>query len=106
MPSVSAVYHEGYYKLSIPARNGAFNSVQYWLDMDRMEIDENKYFGPWYGPMRGMRFESQIVQSGAGDNGEWIGGEGESAKGGFVYIAGRHGMFIDDGDRIAIYYHS
>ncbi len=104
IPSISAVYHEGYYKLSIPAKNGSFNSVQYWLDMDRMEIDDNRYFGPWYGPMKGMRFESQIVQSGPGDNGEWIGGEGDAAKGGFVYEAGIAGSFIDDGDPIAVQY--
>jgi len=105
MPTVSAVYHEGYYKLSIPAKNGAFNSVQYWLDMDRMEIDENKYFGPWYGPMRGMRFESQIVQSGPGDNGEWIGGEGDGIGiGGFVYTAGILGSFVDLEEPIDIQY--
>lgn len=104
LPSISAVYHEGYYKLSIPARNGAFNSIQYWLDMDRMQIDENRYFGPWYGPMKGMRFESQIVQSGPGDNGEWIGGEGNGTLGGFVYQAGLVGSFEDDSEPISIEY--
>jgi len=104
MPTVSAVYHEGYYKLSIPAKNGSFNSVQYWLDMDRMEIDENKYFGPWYGPMAGMRFRAQTVQSGPGDNGEWIGGEADGSVGGFVYNAGISGSFLDDGETIPIEY--
>lgn len=98
MPSVSAVYHEGYYKLSIPITNGTFNSVQWWLDIDRMEIDENRYFGPWYGPMIGMRFRAQTVQSGPGDDNEWIGGEADGVVGGFVYNAGISGSFTDQGE--------
>jgi len=104
MPSVSAVYHEGYYKLSIPAKNGSINSVQYWLDVDRMEIDENRYFGPWYGPMQGMRFRGQVVQSGPGDNGEWMAGEANGSLGGFVYQGSLSGVFSDNGESMVYRY--
>lgn len=104
LPNCSAVYHDGFYKLSIPTTNGVINKNQWWLDVERLARDDNRLWGPWYGPMEGMRFSAQEVQNGPGDNSEWIVGESDSGRGGFVYQADIKGNFSDLGENIPIGY--
>lgn len=106
MKNASAVYHDGFYKLSIAPSGSTVNSQQYWLDIARLERDENRFWGPWYGPMKGMNFHGQTVLSGPGDNGEWYGGESKAATGAFVYEAGQAGTFADSGVAMAIEFQS
>ena len=72
----------------------------------RLERDENRFWGPWYGPMKGMNFHGQTVLSGPGDNGEWYGGESKAATGAFVYEAGQAGTFADNSVAMAIEFQS
>ena len=73
--NASAVYHDGFYKLSVASTGATTNDRQWWLDIARLSRDKNKYWGPWYGPMKGMTFHGQTVLSGPGDNSEWYAGE-------------------------------
>ena len=102
LPNASAVYHDGFYKLSIAATGATTNNRQWWLDIARLVRDENRYWGPWYGPMKGMTFHGQTVLSGPGDNGEWYGGESNATVGGFVYEASQIGTFSDSGTAMDI----
>jgi hypothetical protein len=102
MPNASAVYHDGFYKLSIAVTGGTTNSRQWWLDVNRLDRDENRFWGPWYGPMKGMNFHGQTVLSGPGDNNEWYAGESNGATGGFVYEASQSGTFADSGSAMDI----
>ena len=71
-----AVYHDGFYKLSVAAAGGSTNTIQWWLDVDRLTQDENQLWGPWFGPMEGQAISVFTVQSGAGDSGQLIAGSG------------------------------
>ena len=102
LPKASAVYHDGFYKLSIAATGGTTNSRQWWLDIARLERDSNRYWGPWYGPMKGMNFHGQTVFSGPADDGEWYAGESSNTTGGFVYEANQSGTFSDSGTAMDI----
>mgnify|MGYP003639165620 FL=1 len=94
--NASAVYHDGFYKLSIAKTGGTTNTRQWWLDIARLERDDNRFWGPWYGPMTGMNFHGMTVLSGPGDNEEWLAGESNPATGSFVYEADQSGTFTDN----------
>lgn len=83
LANASAVFHDGFYKLSITKSGGAYNSEQWWLDVNRLKVDEDEYFSPWYGPMVGQTLGPMIVLSGTGDVGQHYAGEGQSL--GYVY---------------------
>ena len=93
--NASAVYHDGFYKLSVASTGATTNDRQWWLDIARLSRDKNKYWGPWYGPMKGMTFHGQTVLSGPGDNSEWY--AGESGNNGYVYEASQDGTYSDNG---------
>ena len=80
-----AVYHDGFYKLYIPAQNGTYNTLQYWLDITRFAQAEDGFWGPWYGPMQGQAIAHAITQNGPGDNGNLMGGEANATTGSYVY---------------------
>ncbi len=82
-----AVYHDGFYKLSFAASGGGTNTKQFWLDMERLQQDDNGY-GPWYGPMTGQSISVFANMNGSGDTGQLLGGENTAATGGFVYELG------------------
>ena len=88
-----AVYHKGYYILSITKSGGSTNTNQWWLDVSRLQQDEVGHWGPWYGPMVGQSISCFTVQSGPGDGGELMAGE-NSAKG-FVYECNKVGITSD-----------
>ena len=102
MSNASAVYHDGFYKLSVAKNGGSINSQQWWLDIARLDRDKNRFWGPWYGPMTGMNFHAQTVLSGPGDNGEWYAGESNASVGSFVYEASQNGTYSDDGVAMAV----
>lgn len=78
-----AVYHDGYFKLSYAPNGQTTNTRQMWLDVDRLNIDEDGYYGPWYGPMTGRNISCYSLQSGPADSGQLIGGESSSK--GYIY---------------------
>lgn len=88
-----ACYHDGYYKLSFAEAGQTTNSTQYWLDVRRLSQDGDGFYGPWYGPMKGTAFSCFFVESGTGDIGSLLAGEG-SAKG-YVYQANGKGVYSD-----------
>jgi hypothetical protein len=59
-----AVYHDGFYKLSVAKSGGTNNSVQWWLDVKRLHIDEDRLYGPWFGPMEGQTINVFALQAG------------------------------------------
>lgn len=98
-----AVYHNGFYKISFAGAGASTNTFQYWLDINRFYQDENKLYGPWYGPMQG-KYDSANTQyahsfscfakmNGAGDNGELLAGESNSK--GYVYQIHDVGIYAD-----------
>lgn len=79
-----AVYHDGYYKLSIARSGQTSNNSQWWFEVDRLNRKaDNGYVVPWYGPMLGRNVSCYAVQGGPGDIGQLIAGEG-TAKG-YIY---------------------
>lgn len=81
-----AVYHDGFYKLYIPAAGGTYNSVGFWLDVTRFhQHPRTGKYGPWFGPMTGNSFSCGIVQNGSGDDGAMIVGEGNLGNSAYVY---------------------
>jgi hypothetical protein len=88
----SAVYHDGYYKLSITRSGGSNNTDQWWLDVTAMQRDADGVF-PWYGPMKGQSIGPQITLNGPNDIGEHYGGEA-TAKG-YVYELSQKDVFTD-----------
>jgi hypothetical protein len=88
-----AVYHDGYYILSITNQNGSNNTTQWWLDIKRLAKDDNEQVGPWYGPMKGQSISCFAVQNGPGDGGELLGGESQSY--GYVYFCNSPGVYSD-----------
>lgn len=90
-----AVYHDGYYKLSVTKSGGSINTNQWWLDVDRLALDESGYAGPWFGPMTGQSISCFVNQSGNGDTGELMAGEADATVGSFVYQVARGGINTD-----------
>ena len=88
-----AVYHKGFYMLSVTKSGGSTNTNQWWLDMTRAQQDENGHWGPWYGPMTGQSISCFATQNGPGDSGELMAGE-NSAKG-YVYELNKLGITSD-----------
>lgn len=88
-----AVYHDGYYKLSITTSGGSTNTNQWWLDVDRLRQDDDELFGPWYGPMTGQTISVFATQTGNGDSGELMAGENTAKS--FVYELSKDGIFSD-----------
>lgn len=81
-----AMYHDGFYKLFLPAQSGTYNTLAYWLDITRFGQDPiDGLWGPWYGPMQGQAIAHAVVQNGPGDNGNLMGGEANSTTGSFIY---------------------
>ena len=97
LPNASAVYHNGFYKLSVANSGASLNNRQWWLDVNRLVLNqEDRTFGPWFGPMTGMVFLSQITLDGPGDDGQLFAGEGDSTTGSFVYQGSFPGLFTDN----------
>ena len=99
-----AAYHNGYYILSLAESGQSVNNVQWWLDVDRLYQDDNGYWGPWYGPMKGQSISCFAVQSGNGDEGQLMGGESNASTGSFVYQLNQRSVHGDVGTAIDIYY--
>ena len=98
-----AVYHDGFYKLFIPAASGTYNTVQFWLDCTRFhQHPRSGMYGPWYGPMVGQALSHGIVQNGSGDDGALMVGEANVSTGGYVYQADNTNA--DDGTAIPMIY--
>lgn len=93
MSKASGVYHDGYYKLSVPRQGQVNNNCQWWLDVTRLYKDDTNQWGPWYGPMVGQTISCFANQNGTGDSGELVGGEATD-KGYVYYIHGR-GYYAD-----------
>jgi len=93
LANACAVYHDGFYKLSVARDGQTTNNAQWWLDVTRMHKDENAHHGPWFGPMLGQTINVFAKQAGAGDVGELLAGE-SSAKG-YVYEVGDDNTFSD-----------
>lgn len=93
LDDVVAVYHDGYYRLSVRPSGKISNTREWWLKMDGIRQENIA----WYGPMeRGVGMSSIIVRSGANDNNDLIGG-GEN---GYVYRLDTG--FNDDGASIDV----
>lgn len=98
-----AVYHNGFYKLFIPAASGTYNTVQFWLDCTRFhQHPRSGLYGPWYGPMMGQALSHGVVQNGSGDDGALMVGEANASTGGYVYQA--DSTNADDGTAINMIY--
>jgi hypothetical protein len=93
-----AVYHDGFYKLSIASKGKTYNDKQFWLDVDRLGKDST----PWYGTMIGRSFSKMFVMNGPGDKGELIAGEGNNNS--YVYEADKDEVYNDDGSDIQTRY--
>lgn len=94
MANACAVYHNGYYKLSVASVNGTTNTIQWWADVKRGMKDERGNFGPWYGPMLGQSISCFANMNGFGDSGDLLGGE-STDKGGYVYTLATSGQYGD-----------
>jgi len=104
LTNASAVYHDGFYKLSITKSGGSYNTEQWWLDITRLQIDADGHFGPWYGPMIGQSIGPMITLTGTGDIGQHYAGEGQDK--GYVYEISkdttRSDITVSDGSANAI----
>ena len=96
-PKACAAYHDGFYKLSF-ATSGTANNVQYWLDVNRLGMNEGGHATPWYGPMVGMTISMFALQNGVGDTNKLLGGN--SGNLGFVYFLNDAGTYTDNGTAI------
>lgn len=99
-----AIYHDGYYKLSVATSGQSVNNVQYWLDVNRLFQDESGLYGPWYGPMTGEAISVFAVQNGSGDDGQLMAGEADASTGSFIYEVGQNDVFGDSGTAIQNFY--
>ena len=104
MENACAEYHDGYYKLSFTTVASGTNDTQYWLDIKRLYKDRDEFYGPWYGPMKGVAISNFAVQGGNGDLGELIGGN--DAAFGFAYNMNVAGIYSDNSVAIDIEYHT
>lgn len=107
-----AVYQDGFYKLSITLSPSTFNNVQWWLDVSESfrrtvstSVANRALSVGWFGPMDGLNFSEMISMPGAGDKGEFIAGEGDTAVGAFVYNS-TSSEEDDDGTSIAYQWRS
>ncbi len=97
LPNASAVYHNGFYKLSVANSGSSINNRQWWLDVNRLSLkQEERTFGPWFGPMTGMAFNNMITLDGPGDGGELFAGESDPSTGSFVYQGSFPGIYTDN----------
>ena len=99
-----AVYHNGFYKLSVTQSGQTVNKIQFWLDVTRLSIDEKRMYGPWYGPMTGQSISVFANQDGNGDSGELMAGEDDPTTGGFVYQVDRVGVYNDSNTSYTVKY--
>lgn len=106
LANACAVYHDGFYKLSIAQSGKTVNNAQFWLDITRLHQDDNGHWGPWYGPMLGESISVFAVQNGSGDAGELMAGESDASVGSFVYESGQSDVFGDSGASIDVFYQS
>jgi hypothetical protein len=106
MPNASAVYHDGYYKLSVASSGSSYNDTQWWLDVRRLNKDQVGHYGPWFGPMIGMSFLPQIVLNGPGDNGQLYVGESFGTTGSYVYEGSASGVFSDNAAAMESIWHT
>lgn len=97
-----AIYHDGFYKLSVAGSGATTNNRQWWLDVDRLSQDEHGLWGPWYGPMIGMAISEFAIQDGSGDDGKLLGGN--SGATGYVYRHNEAATYADDGTAISMYF--
>lgn len=104
MPNACAVYHKGFYILSVAQSGQTTNNVQWWLDVSRLQQDENGHWGPWYGQMLGQSISCFALQNGHGDSGELLGGESDSSVGSYVYFLNDLGIFGDNNSSIQVIY--
>jgi hypothetical protein len=81
--NAAAIYHDGYYKIAFADTGQTTNNIQLWLDINRLNADEDGHFGPWFGPMKGQTISVFANQNGPGDQGELIGGENTAF--GYIY---------------------
>jgi hypothetical protein len=82
-----AIYHDGFYKLSVASSGSSVNDTQWWLEVSRASQNEAKLWGPWFGPMEGQTISCFANTNGPGDQGDLLGGEygdGTTTKG-YVY---------------------
>jgi hypothetical protein len=99
MINASAVYHDGFYKLSFSDGTNTNNNIQFWLDVNRLFKDENELVGPWYGPMTGQFiniFFSDVGPSG----GETLYGASATTSG-QIYTLHNESVFADTGQPAA-----
>src|SRR3990167_7954242 len=98
-----AIYEDGFYKLSISTNSLTENTVQFWLDVNRLYKDEetNKY-GPWYGPHIGQKITLFSHNNSAGDDSVLLSGD----YSGFVNNINNKGVYSDDGIAITCRFHS
>ena len=86
-------YFDHMLMLSIPIGANPYASHQWWMDM--RSLRNNPERGPvWYGPMIGQTITRAWVENQQGDN-KIVGGEGDAAKGAFVYEMRVPGAFTD-----------
>ena len=93
MPLCSAVYQDGFYKLSIPSLStSTFNDEQWWMDVfasftrsNSQSVVNRALSVGWFGPMTNMSFSAMEALIGSGDTGTLVAGEGDSSVGSFVY---------------------
>ena len=110
MEFAAAVYHDGFYKLSVAGTGKSVNNVQWWLDVSRLQIDEDGFYGPWYGPMEGnvsgvtlgTNISCFASLTGPGDGGELLGGEDTASNNGFVYDLHKRSLFDDVGTTMPV----
>lgn len=100
----SAIYHNNYYKLSVTIEGGTVNTYQWWLDINRLQRDDDAQWGPWYGPMKGQSIQTFTAFDGGGDAGELVGGEANGLTGSYVYTLSDASVYSDDGTAIQIFY--
>lgn len=98
MSQSCAIYHDGFYKLSFPYSSTRGNTVQYWLDIGRMYVDDKGHYGPWYGPMEGNDAGIFVHQNGAADNGLLL--IGDQGSHGYVYSVDIPTIYRDAGTDI------
>ena len=104
MATACAVYHKGFYMLSVPRSGQTVNNAQWWLDVSRLQQDEDGLWGPWYGPMLGQTISCFATQNGTGDSGELMAGEGTAASGSYVYEVNKSGVYADSGTAVTCLY--
>jgi len=101
----AAVYHDGFYKLSVTSKGQTANDTQWWLDITRINRDESGLYGPWFGPMVGQKIAMFTSDVGAG-GGELIGVEADATVGAYVYTLGDETTYADDSSPIVLLYQS